>query len=126
MKNKLIYKILALSALLLIILVSCEKETEKRKIDYEITRSVTGFSVNYLDKNGTLTKKDVEVNSAEDIWRYSFTAEPRSIVFVSASYKDINSSINVKIKVDGKVYKQASTRYDTTMYVTVSGVVPEI
>ncbi|MDD3877382.1 MAG: hypothetical protein PHT69_12240 [Bacteroidales bacterium] len=41
-----------------------------------------------------------------------------------ASYKDINSAIQVKVFVDGKVYKQASTKYDTTMFVTVSGVVP--
>ncbi len=125
MKNTAFNKLTFLLLVFVFILPSCEKEPEPRQIVYEITRSVSGFDVNYLDKNGILIQESVDVNSAEDIWRYNFTATPRSIVFVSANYKDINSAINVKIKVDGKVYKQASTKYDTTMYVTVSGVVPE-
>lgn len=125
MRNIAFNKLSLILVLFVFALLSCDKEPEPRQVVYEITRSVSGFDVNYLDKHGELQQERVEVNSAEDIWRYNFAAPPRSIVFVSASYKDIHSAINVRIKVDGKVYKQASTRYDTTMYVTVSGVIPE-
>jgi hypothetical protein len=51
-------------------------------------------------------------------------ADEGEIVFVSAIYKDINSRINVRILIDGKVYKQGASKYDTVRYVTVSGTVP--
>ncbi|MDD3877381.1 MAG: hypothetical protein PHT69_12235 [Bacteroidales bacterium] len=106
------------------ILSSCKKDVEKKQVMYEITKSVSGFKVTYLDENNDLITQNIVTNSAEDIWRYSFEETPRNVVYVSASYKDINSAIQVKVFVDGKVYKQASTKYDTTMFVTVSGVVP--
>jgi len=125
MKKKIFISSSILLSVLLLIMVSCEKQTEPKTVVYEITRSVSSFNVNYLDAKGQLVKETVHVNSAEDIWRYSFQSLPRKVVHVSANYKDINSAINVRILIDGKVYKQASTKYDTTMYVTVSGTVPD-
>jgi choline kinase len=107
----------------LLLLISCQKENEK-KVSYLITKSVSGFSVNYRNVDGTLIKENIEVSSAEDRWQYEFMAEEGDIVFVSAIYKDINSAINVQVIVDGKVYKQGSSKQDTVKYVTVSGTVP--
>ena len=108
---------------LIIILFSCEK-TKEKQVSYIITKSISGFDVNYRTADGTLMMEKIETASAEDRWNYSFTADEGDIVFVSAIYKDITSAINVQILIDGKVYKQGSSNQDTVSYVTVSGTVP--
>jgi len=108
---------------LIFILFSCQKEKEK-KVSYLITKSVSGFDVNYSTANGELLKEHVVTASAQDRWEYDFIAEEGDIVFVSAIYKDITSAITVQIIIDGKVYKQGSSSQDTVRYVTVSGTVP--
>jgi hypothetical protein len=107
----------------LLLLISCQKTNEKQ-INYIVTKSISGFDVNYRTADGTLIKEKVETTSAEDRWTYSFVAEEGDIVFLSTIYKDISSAINVQILIDGKVYKQGSSKYDTVNYVTVSGTVP--
>jgi len=108
---------------LIFILFSCQKEKEK-KVSYLITKSVSGFDVNYRTVNGEFQKENVVTASAQDRWEYDFIAEEGDIVFVSAIYKDITSAITVQIIIDGKVYKQGSSSQDTVRYVTVSGTVP--
>lgn len=108
---------------ILFLLLACTKEKEK-KVSYVITKAVSGFNVNYLPADGSLVKTSVQTASAEDRWTYDFIAEEGDIVFVSAIYKDISSAINVQIIIDGKVYKQGSSKQDTINYVTVSGTVP--
>jgi hypothetical protein len=108
---------------LLLILISCEK-TRDKQVTYLITKSVSGFDVNYRTEDGSLLKEHIVTESAQDKWQYSYTAEEGDIVFVSAIYKDISSAINVQILIDGKVYKQGSSSQDTVRYVTVSGTVP--
>lgn len=115
-------KILTLM-LLSVIFTACEKEHDQG-IKYLITGNSSGFIVNYRDAAGNVINKTVIVASAEDQWTYSYNAEEGEIVFVSAIYKDINSSIKIQILIDGKVYKQGSSKYDTINYVTVSGTVP--
>jgi hypothetical protein len=108
---------------LLFLLTGCEKNQEK-KVSYLITRSASGFNVNYRTADGTLSSEQIVTESAEDRWTYDFIAEEGDIVFVSAIYKDLSSSILVQILVDGKVYKQGSSKQDTVSFVTVSGTVP--
>lgn len=125
--EKILFKIAFLASVLFIMVSfsSCEKQYEKKTVTYQITKSVSGFNVNYRNELQELIKEKIVTNSAEDKWTYSFKAKPRDIVFVSANYKDISSAIDIKILIDGKVYKQASTKFDTTMFVTVSGTIPE-
>jgi len=121
-----IYRFLfVLSFISVFTLISCEKNTQPKNVTYEISRSISGFSVTYKDASGELIKEKITTASAEDVWRYSFEGIPRDVIYVSASYKDINSAIRVRLLVDGKVYKEAATKYDTTMFVTVSGIIPD-
>ncbi len=108
---------------LLMVLFSCEKSSEKQ-VSYIITKSVSGFDVNYRIADGTLVSDNIVTESAQERWQYSYTAEQGDIVFVSAIYKDISSAITVQILIDGKVYKQGSSSQDTVKYVTVSGTIP--
>jgi hypothetical protein len=108
---------------LVLLAVSCEKDTE-RQVVYRITDSVSGFDVRYFDESGQMVSEKVTVQSAQDTWNYSFTAEDGGIVFVSANYKDAESAIKVQVLVDGKVYKQAASKNDTVSFITVSGVIP--
>ena len=108
---------------LLIILSACEKDNS-RQVTYRITDSVSGFEVRYLDENGQLISEMITTQSAQDIWQYTYVGEDGDIVFISANYKDPASAIKVQILVDGKLYRQSSSKNDTIMYITVSGVLP--
>jgi hypothetical protein len=108
--------------LIMVLASSCKKE--EHMVLYRITEAVSGFDVNYRDANGVLLKENIETQSGEDTWTYSYMAEEGDIVFVSAIYKDPESAIKVEILIDQKVYKQGSSIGDTVKYVTVSGTVP--
>lgn len=103
---------------------SCEKFSEEKQVSYLVSDCETGFNVTYRDKKGTLIKEEINAVSAEDKWEYSFTGRQGEIVYVSAIYKDINSEINVSIIINEKTFKQASSKYDTLNFVTVSGTIP--
>jgi len=108
---------------ILLVLVSCQKDREKQ-VSYIVTKAISGFDVNYRTADGSLLSEHIETSSAQDEWKYNFTANEGDIVFVSAIYNDIASAITVQILIDGKVYKQGSSVQDTVKYVTVSGTVP--
>ena len=113
-----------LFVLVILLMSACEKFDEEKQVRYLISNCESGFNVTYRDENGTLIKKDISTLSAEDKWSYSFTGKQGEIVYVSAIYKDITSEINVQILVDEKLLKQASSKYDTLNFVTVSGTIP--
>jgi hypothetical protein len=93
------------------------------QITYEATAAVSDYNLNYLE-NGTMKQITVAPESAQDKWRLNFKGEQGDIVYVSGNYKDVNSSLNILIKVDGKIYKQATSDGDTLRFLTVSGTVP--
>jgi hypothetical protein len=109
--------------LVLLFLLSCEKGND-RMVTYTITDSISGFEVRYLDASGKLTSDLVSTQSAQDVWNYTFASEDGGIVFVSANYDDPASAVKVLIYIDGKIYKQGSSRNDTASFVTISGVIP--
>jgi hypothetical protein len=115
--------ILITTILLSTLLLSCEK-TEKLNVTYMISEVDSGFEVNYRDESGNMINQSVDTESMMDVWTFVFKAEPGHLVFVSARYHDIHSSILVRILIDGKVYKQSATKGDTLSFVTVSGTVP--
>ena len=96
---------------LVFLLFSCEKTSEKQ-VTYYITGSISGFDVNYRAAEGTLLSERIETSSAEDEWKYSFSAEEGDIVFVSAIYADISSAITVQVLINGKLFKQGSSSQD--------------
>ncbi|MCD4745927.1 MAG: hypothetical protein K8R58_06475 [Bacteroidales bacterium] len=104
--------------------IACEKDNNEKEVTYLITDSDSGFDVTYKNKDKETVFEKVLVASSEDKWKYFFKAVKGDIVYVSANYTDINSAIKVKILIDGKVYKEAATKYDTTSFVTVSGTIP--
>ncbi|MBN1199074.1 MAG: hypothetical protein JXA23_06965 [Bacteroidales bacterium] len=108
---------------LLTSLISCEKNADI-PVRYHATGAISPFTVTYLDETGSLVTLQIPVASAEDEWDYSFTSRQGEIVYLSAIYKDITSGINLSILVDGKIYKQASSNFDTIHYVIVSGTIP--
>jgi hypothetical protein len=120
MMKKLVYISLGI---VLVIVTACQKDAEHAVV-YKITRSVSGFDVNYRDANGILQMEQVQTQSAEDVWTYKFEGTEGDIVFVSGTYEDPESAILVQILIDGKVMKEGSSSGDTTRYVTVSGTIP--
>lgn len=109
--------------ILLVIFTACEKDSS-RLVSYRVTDSLSGFNVRYLDENGELVTDKITVQSALDVWQYNFESYDGEIVFISTNYKDPASSVKVQILIDGKLYRQSSSKNDTLSFVTVSGVIP--
>ncbi len=108
--------------LVILSLSACEKN-EYKLVKYLVTDSESGFNVTYRNSSGATVSEEISVASTEDEWTYTYKAEKGDIVYVSAIYKDINSKIKVAVLINGKVYKQASSKYDTINFVTVSGTI---
>jgi len=118
MKN-LIILIIAIA----IVAPGCSKITQV-KVTYEATSAISEYNLYYLTPEGDLMNSQINPQSAQDVWHYSYFADEGDIVYVSGRYADINSALKIIIKVDGKIYKQASNEGDTLKFLTVSGVVP--
>ena len=115
-------KIILLLATITVFMASCTKNSQV-KVTYETTGAISEYNLYYLDK-GTMQETIVQPQSAQDKWNFSFTGDEGDIVYISGKYRDPNSAMKIMIKVDGKIYKQASNEGDTLKYLTVSGVVP--
>jgi hypothetical protein len=109
--------------LILFSLFSCEKSSDVT-VKYLATDAISPYTVTYRVASGDLVTEEVAAASAQDEWSYSFIASEGEIVYLSANYKEITSGIKVMILIDGKIYKQASSQYDTIKYIIVSGTIP--
>jgi len=114
---------IALITLIVLILTSCTKNTEV-EVTYEATGAISEYILYYRDAGGVVQNEVVKPESAQDIWKINFTGEQGDIVYLSGKYSDPNSALKLMIKVDGKVYKQASNEGETLKFLTVSGTIP--
>ena len=106
-----------------VFLLGCNKETPVAVV-YQASGAISSVTLNYTGADGNLQTVTINPQSAQDVWKTSFNAEQGDIVYLSGKYSDANSALKLLIKVDGKVYKQASNEGDTLKYLTISGVIP--
>jgi len=111
-------------SLVFLVLASCEKERKEVTIKYEISRAYSVTEVSYRNSDGELISETIEFQSVEDVWNFNYTDKRGEIVYISTRYSDSTSSVNVRILIDGKVYKQGSSNNEPNKYVTVSGTIP--
>jgi hypothetical protein len=116
-------KLCALLVLIGLIPFSCQVD-KSYQVTYLVTDCSSGFDIWYRNENTDLIHERVIPVSEEDEWKYNYIAEEGDIVFISAIYDDINSSLKAKILIDNKVYKEALSKHDTANFVIVSGTVP--
>lgn len=108
---------------LIVLLSSCAKKSQV-VITYQASGAISEYNLYYTNVDGTLVETLVNPQSVQDNWILTFTGEEGNIVYLSGKYGDINSGLDLMIKLDGKIYKQVSNEGDTLKYLTVSGVVP--
>ena len=104
-------------------LTSCQKQNTV-EIRYLVSKASSSYELQYKNQDGSLVETEVNPNSEEDIWEYSFISEEGEVVYLSTKYFDTNSSINIQILINGKVFKQTEEIGDPLKYIVVSGVVP--
>jgi len=119
MFKKLIYLLFVI-----IIFPGCEKKSEQVAVKYLVNKAYSETEITYYDENKILHTTTVDFESSEDNWEYSFEGLKGNIVYVSSVYYDSTSSVDVKIFLDGKIYKQGSSNNEPDKYVTVSGTIP--
>lgn len=114
-----------LSVLLVVsVFAACDKDAKEVNITYIVTDSDSDFEIIYRDENNKTISKHVDIASSEDEWMYSFMGEEGDIVYVSAYYSDVNSSVSVRILLEESVFRQGYSVNDTTRWVTASGTIP--
>ncbi|MCD4730745.1 MAG: hypothetical protein K8R74_09110 [Bacteroidales bacterium] len=111
-------------SLIFIVLIACEKERQEVMVKYEISNAYSPVEVNYRNSDGNVLAETIDFESVEDVWTYSYTDKRGEIVYISTRYTDSTSSVNVRILVDGKIYKQGSSINEPNKYITVSGTIP--
>ena len=110
--------------LIFILLVACEKERQEVMVKYEISNAYSKTEIDYRNSEGNIISETIDFESVEDVWNHSYTEKRGEIVYISARYTDTTSSVNVRIIVDGKIYKQGSSINEPNKYITVSGTIP--
>ena len=122
--NKTMIKKLILMLIIISGVIGCELKDQDVKVTYIVTDSDSGFDVYYQNSDQELIFENVETNSEEDEWNYTFVAERGDIVFMSVIYYDVNSKVRTMIKLDEKIYKEGISRYDTVNFLVISGTIP--
>lgn len=111
-------------SLVFLVLVGCEKEREEVSVKYEVSNAYAPTDISYRNSDGEIINETIEFQSVEDVWNFNYTEKRGEIVYVSTRYSDSTSSVNVRILIDGKVYKQGSSNNEPNKYITVSGTIP--
>ncbi len=117
-------QLLVISIFMIFALVSCDRSFNEVTATYVVTDSDSGFDVRYRNADGEVVFEKVVTDSESDVWEYTFPADEGEILFISTNYYDVNSKIKVRILMDGKIFREGSSRYDTVNFVVVSGTVP--
>ena len=117
------HKTILIFITLFIIFTSCSN-TNSKKVTYVATGAISAYNLQYINDKNELITTEVSPQSAQDKWTYTYIDDEGELVYISGNYKDINSSLNMMILIDGKIYKQGSNEADTLFYLTVSGTVP--
>ncbi len=118
------YRLWVTVILILLLPGSCDYATDETAVTYLVTGAASGFDVRYRDAEGELVFERIQTSSESDVWQYDFTADEGEILYISAKYYDVNSGVRIRILLDGKKFREASSRSDTTAFVVLSGTVP--
>lgn len=106
---KSIFKIqnIILVTVLLISSVSCKKDNDIVRVDYQIKGLQKKFDLAYMDENGkTINQKQISNSN----WSHSFKAGKGTLLYLYCRYTepvDMSTQFSFRILVDGKVYKEA-------------------
>ncbi len=111
-------------SLVFLFLVGCEKERQEVAVKYEVSDAYSQTEISYRNSEGEIINETIDFQSIEDVWNIDYKDKRGEIVYVSVRYSDSTSSVNVRILVDGKIYKQGSSINEPNKYVTVSGTIP--
>ena len=116
----------ALNYILIVVFIlffaACSKHPEI-KVEYKASQSISEFTLSYLGSDKMLKDTIIQPESETDLWHYSMMAQKGDIVYLSGHYNDINSSLRLVIKIDGKIYKEQYSVGDTVTFLIVSGVI---
>ena len=103
-------KIYVLIAILGIIAVSCQKDSDPKTVNYMITGLADPYSIVYLDNDGKSVSEYITPNGLSDKWVESFSMDEGAMVYLYIKFtEDISSNMDFSmgILIDGKYYKQA-------------------
>lgn len=97
----------------LIMLFSCETPetiTPKttRVVMYTVESSPAGFDITYENSSGGTSQEDITGST----WDYSFTANNDDFLYISAQAGNENTTITVKIFLDGVMAKESTSSGD--------------
>lgn len=117
--KKIIYTIL-----FVVLMISCETESETIQVSYRVSNAFADTEVSYRNSDAQIVSEIVSFQSAEDVWTYDMELRKGEIVYLAAIYQDSTSSVKLQVLMDGKVFKEGSSNNEPGKYVIVSGSIP--
>lgn len=112
------------AALVLLMMISCETESDILQISYRVSNATADTEVSYRNNDAQIVTEMVSFQSKEDVWTYDMELRKGEIVYLSSIYEDSTSSVKLQILMDGKVFKEGSSNNEPGKYVVVSGTIP--
>jgi len=109
--------------IVILLFTACNKQ-QQVTVEYEASTAVSAYELSYQNEFGILIDTLISPQSSEDVWHHSMKLPKGDIVYLSGKYDDINSSLKLSIKIDGKIYQEQYSVGDTVHYVIVSGTIP--
>jgi len=110
--------------LLMIFGISCNDQNTESIVKYRVSGASSEYHLTWVNQDGEKTTEIIQPTSAQDEWVKSFSATEGQIYFMAARYYNPANRISLSVLQNGKTLKQASSSYDTTRYVIVSGTLP--
>ncbi len=116
-------KLVLFFTVVLLLMPGCAKYTRKR-ITYRASQALFPVALTYRDNNGILVADTFQPVGEQDIWSKNVMMNEGDIVYLAGKYNNIENSVLLEVLIDGKIYKQNSSKGDTVNYVIVSGTIP--
>ena len=116
-------RLIPIFVIVVLLFTACSKQ-QQVTVEYEASTAVSAYQLSYQNEFGTLVDTLISSQSSEDVWHHSMKLTKGDIVYLSGKYDDVNSSLKLSIKVDGKIYKEQYSVGDTIKYIIVSGTIP--
>ncbi|MCB0806671.1 MAG: hypothetical protein KDC05_12800 [Bacteroidales bacterium] len=110
--------------LILLAFASCDKDEDRVIIQYRVLDGYTDTEILWRDVDERIQSTTYTFESVADSWIKQCEGVPGQIVYLAGIYHDTASSVTLQISIDGKLYKQKSSKNEPGKYIVVSGTVP--
>ena len=107
-----------------VLMTACEKENDSVQVEYRVVNGYSETGISWRGCNEIMHTTDYLFTGAADTWNQKIEVSPGQIVYLAGIYHDTASAVTLQIMIDGKLFRQKSSKNEPGKYLVVSGTVP--